>query len=71
MKHYDSIVVGSGIAGLTLARVLSQHGKKILLLEKASILGGSLARFRVEESPSTSDSISPADSTMTAPESST
>jgi all-trans-retinol 13,14-reductase len=51
MKHYDSIVVGSGIAGLTTARLLSQHGKKVLLLEKASILGGSLARFRVEGIP--------------------
>src|ERR1700691_3877954 len=51
MKHYDSIVVGSGIAGLTVARVLSQHSKKVLLLEKASILGGSLARFRVEGIP--------------------
>ena len=51
MKSYDSIVVGSGIAGLTTARILSQHGKKVLLLEKASILGGSLARFRVEGIP--------------------
>ena len=47
MKQYDIIVVGSGIAGLTAARILAQHGKRILLLEKASILGGSLARFRV------------------------
>ncbi len=51
MKVYDSIVVGSGITGLTIARILSQHGKKVLLLEKASILGGSLARFRVEGIP--------------------
>jgi len=51
MKTYDYIVVGSGIAGLTAARVLSQHGKSVLLLEKATILGGSLARFRVEGIP--------------------
>ena len=51
MKSYDSIVVGSGIAGLTAARILSQNGKRVLLLEKASILGGSLARFRVEGIP--------------------
>jgi all-trans-retinol 13,14-reductase len=51
VKVYDYIVVGSGIAGLTAARVLSQHGKRILLLEKATILGGSLARFRIEGIP--------------------
>src|SRR5580692_1247573 len=51
MKSYDSIVVGSGIAGLTAARILAQNGKRVLLLEKASILGGSLARFRVEGIP--------------------
>ena len=51
MKSYDTIVVGSGITGLTVARILAQHGKKILLLEKAPILGGSLARFRLEGIP--------------------
>jgi phytoene dehydrogenase-like protein len=51
MKQYDCIVVGSGITGLTVARILCQSGKSILLLEKASILGGSLARFRVEGIP--------------------
>jgi all-trans-retinol 13,14-reductase len=51
MKVYDYIVVGSGITGLTAARILAQHGKTVLLLEKASILGGSLARFRVEGVP--------------------
>jgi phytoene dehydrogenase-like protein len=51
MKSYDYIVVGSGITGLTAARVLAQHGRSILLLEKATILGGSLARFRIEGIP--------------------
>lgn len=51
MKVYDYIVVGSGITGLTTARILSQHGKRVLLLEKATILGGCLARFRVDGIP--------------------
>jgi phytoene dehydrogenase-like protein len=51
MKTYDYIVAGSGITGLTAARVLSQHGRSVLLLEKATILGGSLARFRIEGIP--------------------
>src|SRR5262245_28805335 len=51
MKTYDYIVVGSGISGLTVARILSQQGKSVLLLEKASILGGSVARFRIDGIP--------------------
>ncbi len=51
MKSYDAIVVGSGIAGLTAARILSQHKKKVLLLEKAKVLGGSLARFKLKGVP--------------------
>ena len=42
---YDYIVVGSGITGLTVSRVLSQHGARVLLLEKAATLGGSASRF--------------------------
>jgi phytoene dehydrogenase-like protein len=44
-KKYDHIIVGSGISGLTLAYLLSVNGKKVLLLEKASSIGGSLKRF--------------------------
>lgn len=51
MRSYDCIVVGSGIAGLTAARIMSQQGKSVLLLEKATILGGSLARFRIDGIP--------------------
>ncbi len=45
IKKYDSIVVGSGISGLTLALLLALNGRKILLLEKAPRIGGSLIRF--------------------------
>ncbi|HUB26757.1 MAG TPA: NAD(P)-binding protein [Tepidisphaeraceae bacterium] len=51
MKSFDTIVVGSGITGLTASRILAQHGQRVLLLEKASILGGSLARFRLDGVP--------------------
>jgi all-trans-retinol 13,14-reductase len=47
MQNYDYLVVGSGITGLTAARILGQHGQRVLLLEKAPALGGSLTRFRV------------------------
>lgn len=45
MRKYDSIVVGSGISGLTMAQLLGSTGHKVLLIECASKLGGSFARF--------------------------
>ena len=44
-KRYDHIVVGSGISGLTLALLLASNQKSVLLIEKASRIGGSLNRF--------------------------
>ncbi len=32
-KHYDVVIVGSGIAGSVMAKTLTQAGKKVLLLE--------------------------------------
>lgn len=46
MRKYDEIVVGSGVSGLTLSLLLGMHGRKVLLLEKAPFIGGSLARFK-------------------------
>ena len=37
---YDVIVVGAGLAGLTTSYYLQKSGKKVLLLEKESFLGG-------------------------------
>lgn len=45
MERYNSLIVGGGISGLTLALILAANGKKILLLEKAPIIGGGLCRF--------------------------
>jgi len=44
-QRYDDIVVGSGISGLTMALLLARAGRRILLLEKAGHIGGSMARF--------------------------
>ncbi len=51
MKHYDSIVVGSGPSGLSMAHLLALNGKKVLLLEKGFYFGGSLTRFRKKGIP--------------------
>ncbi len=45
MKKYDDIVVGSGVSGLTMSLLLAMNGRRVLLLEKAPVIGGSLSRF--------------------------
>ncbi|MCK5313404.1 MAG: FAD-dependent oxidoreductase, partial [Desulfobacteraceae bacterium] len=45
MKKYDDIVVGSGVSGLTTALILGMNQRKVLLIEKAPKIGGSLSRF--------------------------
>ena len=45
MRKFDTIVIGSGISGLTMALILARCGQKVLVLEKASTVGGSVARF--------------------------
>ena len=40
MKHYDIAVCGGGIAGVAAALAAARQGKKVLLAEKQTILGG-------------------------------
>lgn len=42
---YDVVIIGSGIGGLTAADLLSQRGKKVLVLERSSRLGGCCATY--------------------------
>lgn len=42
-SHYDLVVAGSGAAGLTAAATAAQAGLNVLVLEKASLLGGTSA----------------------------
>lgn len=39
-NHYDVIIIGSGVGGLTSASILAQQGKSVLVLEKHYIAGG-------------------------------
>lgn len=43
MKTYDSIVIGAGVAGLSVARELAKLGEKVLILEKDEA-GGKASR---------------------------
>jgi len=44
--HYDVIVIGSGLAGLTAANCLAKCGRSVLLLEQHHNFGGLAAWFR-------------------------
>jgi len=47
MKQYDTIVIGSGIGGLTAAALLSKvYGQRVLVLEKHWVAGGFTHEFK-------------------------
>lgn len=48
---YDDLVVGSGISGMTMSLLLAMAGRKVLLIEKQSTIGGSMRRFKREGIP--------------------
>ena len=39
-NHYDVVVIGAGLSGLSAATRLGMFGKKVLLLEKHYVVGG-------------------------------
>ena len=44
-NDYDTIIIGSGIGGLTCAGLLSRVGKKVLVLEQHTVAGGCTHSF--------------------------
>lgn len=43
--QYDTIVIGSGIGGLSAASMLAQHGQRVLVLEQHYVAGGACHTF--------------------------
>lgn len=40
MKNYDLIIIGAGISGASMAQYVAKMGKKVLVLEQDSVIGG-------------------------------
>ena len=48
MAHYDFLIVGSGLYGATIAYRVKQEGKKVLVIDKRSHLGGNIYCENIE-----------------------
>ena len=46
MDHFDTIVVGAGVSGLTCARLLARAGRKVVVLEARDRVGGRVVTDR-------------------------
>lgn len=49
MKHYDYLIVGSGLFGAVMAYEAAQHGKSCLVLEKRDHVGGNVYCETIED----------------------
>lgn len=49
IEVYDSIVIGAGVGGLTVATLLAREGQRVLLLEQTDRVGGRALSIRGEE----------------------
>ena len=50
-NKYDYLIVGSGISGSTIARLLTDSGKKVLVIEARQEVGGNIATKLVDNIP--------------------
>jgi prolycopene isomerase len=44
-KHYDAVVIGAGLGGMSAAAYLAKNGRSVLLLERHNIPGGYATTF--------------------------
>ena len=51
MKKYDYLIVGAGISGATIARLLTDHHKKVLVIEEREQVGGNIATKLIDDIP--------------------
>lgn len=48
MDHFDTIIIGAGVAGLTAARLLARAGRTVVVLEARDRIGGRVVTDRVD-----------------------
>ena len=48
MADYDVVVIGAGLGGLSAASVLAKRGKKVLVLEQSSQIGGCCSTYDID-----------------------
>lgn len=47
MTHFDAVVVGAGLGGLTAAAILARSGLKILVIERGNSVGGAASSYKI------------------------
>jgi UDP-galactopyranose mutase len=45
MKHVDYLIVGSGLTGATIARMMHDAGREVLVIDRRQHLGGNDCAF--------------------------
>ena len=48
MKKYDYLIVGAGLFGAAFAQIMTERGKKCLVVEKREAVGGNIATEEIE-----------------------
>ena len=56
--HCDTVIIGSGIAGLSTAYELAEVGQKVIVLDRGPLAGGMTARTTAHLSPICDDGVS-------------
>ena len=47
MKKYDYVIVGAGLFGACFAQIMTERGKKCLVIDKRESVGGNIATEKV------------------------